>query len=528
MTQHPETGPTPRQPWLHELAICVDGNTTALSGRDGQIDATGAQGVFVDDRRVVSGLHVQLGDEPSSYVASASRGHQSQFWSSARHLGTPGADPTVEVHRSREVGGAGLTEQIRVTSRGAEPVIAQLVVQVAGDGADIGTVKSGARARRGPRRPPRARTGSPGRTSGTSRPSRRSPRRHRSPPGDGGAPSVLTFPVSVSAGADAVVTLRVQTERTARTSLDADAGSPRVAWTSVQVEADDPRLSPAVTSSFADLQHLLLTDPEDRADIFAGAGTPWYLTLFGRDSIWAARMMLPFGTELAAGTLRVLARRQGTVVDGDRAEAPGKIPHEMRRTTYVDPTSGLALPPVYYGTIDATPLWITLLHDAWRWGMPAAEVEQLMPHLRAATQWLTDHAAPDDDGLLKYLDASGTGLANQGWKDSGDSIRWRDGRIAEAPIALVEAQGYAVEAAEAAAVLFDAFDQAGADELRTWAALMRQRIRDRFWVGSASTRTWPSPSTATGTASTGSRPTWATCSAPARWTRPRSPGSRRR
>ena len=147
----------------------------------------------------------------------------------------------------------------------------------------------------------------------------------------------------------------------------------------MQVEADDPRLSPTVTSSFADLQHLLLTDPQEPSDIFAGAGTPWYLTLFGRDSLWAARMMLPFGTELAAGTLRVLARRQGTVVDVDRAEAPGKIPHEMRRTTYVDPTGGLALPPVYYGTIDATPLWITLLHDAWRWGMPAVEVRELMP-----------------------------------------------------------------------------------------------------------------------------------------------------
>ena len=88
--------------------------------------------------------------------------------------------------------------------------------------------------------------------------------------------------------------------------------------------------------------------------------------------------MLPFGTEVAAGTLRVLARRQGTVLDGGRAEAPGKIPHEMRRTTYVDPTSGLALPPVYYGTIDATPLWITLLArrvalgDARRRGQGAA------------------------------------------------------------------------------------------------------------------------------------------------------------
>ncbi len=485
MTQQETTEPTPRQPWLHELAICVDGNTTALSDRTGQIDATGAQGLFVDDRRVVSRLHVQLGDVPSFHVASASRGDRSQFWSSARHLGTPGADPTVEVHRTREVAGGGMTEQIRVVSRGAEPVTAQLVVQLAGDGADISAVKSGLVSAS-----PLAATALPDGLSW--RDDRHATTVTAEPApgavtpgggGSGGEPSVLVFPVTASPGVDAVVTLRVRSARTTRTSLDADAGSPTVAWTDVQVQADDPRLGPTVTSSFADLQHLLLTDPQDRSDVFPAAGSPWYLTLFGRDSLWAARMMLPFGTEVAAGTLRVLARRQGTVVDGGRAEAPGKIPHEMRRTTYVDPTSGLALPPVYYGTIDATPLWITLLHDAWRWGMPAAEVKELLPNLRAATRWLTDHAAPDEDGLLKYLDESGTGLANQGWKDSGDSIRWRDGAIAQAPIALVEAQGYAVEAAEAAAVLFEAFGDGGADELRAWAAAMRDRIRDRFWVG---------------------------------------------
>ncbi len=487
MTQPEKTEPTPRQPWLHELAICVDGNTTALSDRTGQIDGTGAQGVFVDDRRVVSRMDVQLGDVPSFHVASASRGDRSQFWSSARHLGTSGADPTVEVHRTREVAGAGVTEQIRVVSRGAEPVTAQLMVRLAGDGADISAVKSGLVSTT-----PLPATALP---DGLSWRDERHATTVTADPaptavtvGRDGGPSVLVFPVTASPGADAVVTLRVRSARTARTSLDADAGSTRVAWTEVQVEADDPRLAPTVTTSFADLQHLLLTDPQDRSDIFTGAGSPWYLTLFGRDSLWAARMMLPFGTEVAAGTLRVLARRQGTVLDGDRAEAPGKIPHEMRRTTYVDPTSGLALPPVYYGTIDATPLWITLLHDAWRWGMPAAEVKELLPNLRAATQWLTDHAAPDEDGLLKYLDESGTGLANQGWKDSGDSIRWRDGSVAQAPIALVEAQGYAVEAAEAAAALFEAFGDGGGDELRTWAAAMRDRIRDRFWVGDGAAR----------------------------------------
>ena len=85
-------------------------------------------------------------------------------------------------------------------------------------------------------------------------------------------------------------------------------------------------------------------------------------------------MMLPFGTELAAGTLRTLARRQGQRVDETEREAPGKIPHELRRTAYDDPESGLALPPVYYGTVDATALWVTLLGEAWQWGLPEDEV----------------------------------------------------------------------------------------------------------------------------------------------------------
>ena len=156
-----------------------------------------------------------------------------------------------------------MTEQIRVVSRGAEPVTAQLVVQLAGDGADISAVKSGLVSTT-----PLAATALPDGLSW--RDERHAHDRHGRPctqrrhrRRDGG-PSVLVFPVTASPGADAVVTLRVRSARTARTSLDADAGSPRVAWTEVQVEADDPRLAPTVTTSFADLQHLLLTDPQDR------------------------------------------------------------------------------------------------------------------------------------------------------------------------------------------------------------------------------------------------------------------------
>jgi glycogen debranching enzyme len=303
--------------------------------------------------------------------------------------------------------------------------------------------------------------------------------------GDRGEVSVVTFHVVVAPGETGSVEATVEASRLQRSSFDADPGFERVDWSEVSVESVDRRLAPTLTAGLNDLQHLLLTDPEEPSSAFAAAGAPWFLTLFGRDSIWAARMALPFGTDLAAGTLRALARRQGSTFDNDRAEAPGKIPHELRRTTFVDPSAGLDLPPAYYGTIDATPLWISLLHDAWKWGLADREVEALLPNLQAATRWLTELSAPDPDGLLKYIDTSGKGLANQGWKDSGDAIRWRDGRIAQAPIALCEAQAYAVEAASAAAALFTHFNLDGSGDLLDYAEQMRVRFREKFWVGPA-------------------------------------------
>ena len=116
-------------------------------------------------------------------------------------------------------------------------------------------------------------------------------------------------------------------------------------------------------------------------------------------------------------------------------------------------------------------------------GCPRRRCARCCPRCGPPPAGCTEHASPDDDGLLKYLDTTGTGLANQGWKDSGDAIRWRDGRIADAPIALVEAQAYAVEAAESAAVLLDHLGEQGAPALRDYAEAMRGRVRDRFWVG---------------------------------------------
>ncbi|MET0190948.1 MAG: amylo-alpha-1,6-glucosidase, partial [Pseudonocardia sediminis] len=259
----------------------------------------------------------------------------------------------------------------------------------------------------------------------------------------------------------------------ARTGLDRTA----------TVRADDPRLARLLDRALDDLDALLVTEP-GHDDPFTAAGAPWFLTLFGRDSLWAATLLLPFDTRIAAGTLATLARVQGTRTDPATGEQPGKIAHERRRRAGRH-EGGMVLPPLYYGTIDATPLWICLLRDAWRWGMPEERVRDLLPNLHAALGWVRDHADRDGDGFAEYLDESGHGLANQGWKDSGDSVRDASGRIADGPVALVEVQGYLHEAALAGAELLEAFGDGDPAPWRAFAAELAARFRERFWTRDA-------------------------------------------
>jgi glycogen debranching enzyme len=240
-----------------------------------------------------------------------------------------------------------------------------------------------------------------------------------------------------------------------------------------------------MNTALGDLDALRLSTVAQPDLVFLAAGAPWFFTLFGRDSIWAARFMLPLGTGLAGDTLRILAGLQGTRENAETAEQPGKIMHELRRGTLDIPGEGVSLPPLYYGTVDATALWVCLLHDAWRWGMADSEVESLLSNLVGALEWMRDFGDADGDGLLEYVDHSGRGLANQGWKDSGDSVQWRDGTLAEGPIALCEVQAYAYEAAIHGAELLDHFGREGASEWRTWAAMLRERFHAAFWIEDA-------------------------------------------
>ncbi len=225
--------------------------------------------------------------------------------------------------------------------------------------------------------------------------------------------------------------------------------------------------------------------PDHPDDDFFAAGAPWFLTLFGRDSLWAARLMIPVDAGIAASTLRVLARLQGAVDDPATAQEPGKILHELRATSLEIPGEGVVLPPQYYGSVDSTPLWVCLLADAWRAGMPEVEVRALLPALVGALRWILEEGDTDGDGFLDYIDRTGRGLANQGWKDSGDSIQWRDGALAEGPIALCEVQAYAYEAVLAGADLLEALApdaELDPTHLRAWAATLRARFAEAFWV----------------------------------------------
>ncbi|MGY4912816.1 amylo-alpha-1,6-glucosidase [Micromonospora aurantiaca (nom. illeg.)] len=465
------------QPLLHDLVGVVHAPTSALGDAAGQLRPHGVQGAFHADSRVLSRAELRLDEREPEPIGHGATGPDSvRFVSLARWLGDATPDPTVRVERTRRAGPRGLTEEIVVSSTATEPVHTTVTVDLACDLAPIEQVKVGRAVA-----PLGTEAGEPGRVRWAADGLTVTVTGEGSTvdaTGERTAAPRLSWPVTVDPGAS--VTLRwrlaVTDPRAVVTAAPAEPG-----WAEPQVTADDRRLLRLLDRSLADLRGLRLAEPAHPGDVFLGAGVPWFLTLFGRDSLWAARMMLPLGTDLAAGTLRVLARRQGTRVDPATGEQPGKILHELRRHEFA-PNEGLRLPPAYYGTVDATMLWVSLLHDAWRWGLPGDQVEPLLPHLEAALRWLGEHADADGDGLVEYIDTTGHGLANQGWKDSGDAVRFRDGRLAAPPIVLAEVQGYAYRAATDGADLLDAFGRPGADRWRGYADRLAARFRSTFWV----------------------------------------------
>ena len=254
------------------------------------------------------------------------------------------------------------------------------------------------------------------------------------------------------------------------------------AWrdTAANVETGYPVFNAVLRQTESDLGALLIHDDSGRGRSFVAAGAPWFMTLFGRDGLLTAWMALPLDVSLSIGTLQRLAAVQGRRVDLITEEQPGRIMHEIRR----GPASADVLGgSIYYGSVDATPLFVMLLGECWRWGADETVVRSLLPAADAALAWAEQYGDRDGDGFIEYRRGTDRGLINQGWKDSFDGINDATGRTAEPPIALCEVQGYQYAALLARAELADAFgDAVTATRLRDRADTLRDKFLDAFWL----------------------------------------------
>ena len=251
------------------------------------------------------------------------------------------------------------------------------------------------------------------------------------------------------------------------------------------LRTDDDTLRHAYERSLADLAALRFyphTAIQDES--LPAAGLPWFMSLFGRDSIITSYQALPYRPDLAETTLRTLASQQGTQVDDFRDEEPGKVLHELR---FGELTAiGERPHSPYYGTADATPLFLVLMDEYERWTGDAGLVSDLEPNARAALEWIDSYGDLDGDGYVEYETRNPeTGLVNQCWKDSPNSILFRDGRIARGPIATCEIQGYVYDAKRRAARLArEAWsDEPFAERLEAEAEALRRRFLEDFWIG---------------------------------------------
>ncbi|MDQ2699104.1 MAG: amylo-alpha-1,6-glucosidase, partial [Actinomycetota bacterium] len=398
-----------RQPLLSAELVVLRAPTQAWSSQDGSMGSSALHGVYFGDVRVIASHAITVdGATPEHIATSAVDASTVRVVSLLRAQDDPGADPDVQLELHRTAGVDSFTETVTITSRLDRPLSLAVRIALDLDSSSMDAVKQGARSVSG------------GVTTqidaGTGMLREGATLDTGSWSVGPNADAVLTWTVDVPARGSGTAHWSARFTDAAAVVRGVDTPVP---WKRPDPTGDE-RLDRWLGRALGDLDALRMTraaastdetsavageaeaagagdarDPE-----FIAAGAPWFFTLFGRDSIWTARFLLPLGVRAAADTLQVLAALQGVRSDIQTAEQPGKIMHELRRgTTAVD---DFELPPLYYGTIDATPLWICLLHDAWRWGMPSAEVEALLRHLEAALAWMRDFGDADGDGLLEY------------------------------------------------------------------------------------------------------------------------------
>jgi glycogen debranching enzyme len=483
-TQVP-TAPTPGAITLIEsAAFCV-------CAASGDISPGGTDGVFFRDTRLVSCWHLLVDGEPVEPMAVVPvQPFAATFVGRARARPSR-AETTLLVTRTRYVGD-GLREDIAVQNFAEEPAGIHVSLQVESDLADIFDVKASRVTQGGQRSVEVASDG----LLISSRLHDRARGVRISATGARVSPGSFSFEVVVQPRNTWRTTILAQPlvdgqelpprfppERPIENARPAqrlqawDTASP-VAYT------QHAGLKTALRRSRIDLGALRIFDAQhpDRASVAAGA--PWFMTLFGRDSLITSLMALALDQSLARGTLQMLADLQGEHVNPLTEEEPGKIIHELRHGGLgAGAGRGGARGLAYYGSVDATPLFVILLGELRRWGLADRYLEQLLPHADRALQWMEKFGDMDGDGFIEYQRKTDRGLIHQGWKDSFDGINFADGSLAQPPIALAEVQGYAYAAYLSRAHIAKEMGDGGTVERYTERAnSLKQAFNEAFWL----------------------------------------------
>lgn len=477
------------------VRVLKQGDSFAVFDRSGDVQPVGRghQGVYHDGTRHLSRLELRIeGERPillSSTVTEDNAMIAVDLTNPVLRRGAADAvaQDTVHVFRGAVLWDGTCHQRLRIRSFALEPIRLAVAFGYAADFVDIFEVRGIERARRGVLLEPEI-----GRDCvtlgyrGLDGVVRRSRIRFSQPPAelDGAG---ARFEVELAPGAEETLLVSVTCEsdaapRVAAGGWDEVAQASRAAIAGrtshgARIETSNEQFNDWLNRSTADLRMMLTETPHG---LYPYAGVPWFSAPFGRDGIVTALETLWLDPTIAAAVLRYLAATQAIGFSETSDAEPGKILHEARGGEM----AALGEVPFrrYYGSVDATPLFVVLA-DAWfeRTG-DRALLQELWPHVRAALDWIDTHGDRDGDGFVEYARSAPTGLVNQGWKDSGDAIFHADGSLAEPPIALAEVQAWAFSAKQGAARLAVVLgEHERAEALLAEAAALRCRFEERFW-----------------------------------------------
>ena len=476
--------------------VLKDGETFAMLDSRGEIcpETHPDSGIFHRGTRHLSRLQLLLWQRPPTVLSSTERGemglHVSHL-SNENEGGTAPSRGSVHLERSTLLTPSSCVQQLSFTSYEAEPVRVPLTLRCDADFHDIFEVRGMARQRRGDLEVRGREEGLSFLYHGLDGEARRTRLRIGAPLEERGERHlslhleleprltrriclVLDFlPDGPAAAADGATPAELFDGALAATIERFDEARRRAA----APVTDNPALNSWIRRSSSDV-HLLSSRLEH--GLYPFAGVPWFSCPFGRDGLITARQLLLVEPRLARGVLGFLAEHQAQQHDPGRDAEPGKILHEAR----LGEMAALGEVPFrqYYGTVDATPLFVMLAGDYFERSADRGFIADLLPALEAAMAWIRSAEAASFDGFLRYRRAAQGGLRNQGWKDSDDAVHHADGRMAEGSIALCEVQAYVYGARRAMARILGAFGRHGeAETLLEEARLLRGRFHDRFW-----------------------------------------------